>query len=360
MGKLAGHIYANAMHLERADEHYVGLIAGLPRETMADEAEWAAIVVNHAQVLLQMGRTEEARRLLADQAETLRETLGAQHPVTLQSLYTLSRNLSDLGRYAEAEEAVREALAGYRARFGEDHSFTQHSLVHLIIVVRRQRRLDEAEAMANQLLEYRGRRFGQQSLEVAEVLDILGAIQHTGGDSASAVLNTSRAIEIYASFYDDQNPKLMDMRYNLAMSHAGLNQYEEAEAIFLELRKNLEAYYGAEHPYVFDVIHNSARWRVRQKRFEEALPFAEEGYAKRLEFLGEDHFRTIDSKALLGTTLTGLGRYEEAEPLLLEAWEAYDRIGMPQRKAQRQLGETLEALFLATDRPEEAGLWGYD
>jgi tetratricopeptide (TPR) repeat protein len=72
-----------------------------------------------------------------------------------------------------------------------------------------------------------------------------------------------------------------------------------------------------------------------------------------------DHWRTAEARSLRGEALVCLQRYDEAEPILLEAYETLER-RIPRPRRQRTLSRTAKAivdLYRATDRPDEAKEW---
>jgi hypothetical protein len=77
----------------------------------------------------------------------------------------------------------------------------------------------------------------------------------------------------------------------------------------------------------------------------------------RREFLGQRDLKTIDTTYDLGEMYLQLGRYEKAEPLLLQAHELSAEILGDQHLDTRQRLESLFRLYETSGRPAEADRW---
>ena len=174
---------------------------------------------------------------------------------------------------------------------------------------------------------------------------------------------------------------------NLAGVLARQNKAPEAETVYgeaLALRRQL---LGNEHPSVANLHHNLADLLRRSRRFEQAAKHFRAALRVRRGALGEDHVDVANSlyglgitlsffeapqvvepvlrqgldlwllrpdegarkiaalRSLLGGTLTELGRFAEAEPILEASYEA---------KADRRTLNRLLDLYEAWGRPHEA------
>ena len=123
--------------------------------------------------------------------------------------------------------------------------------------------------------------------------------------------------------------------------------YRRALAI---LRRKL----GDEHLGVGQGLAEMASLRLAQDRYAEA----EEGIRHSSEILRKtlpvDSFWIARGEAVLGAALTGLGRYQEAEPLLVTSYAALRvRVGDRCHLTLEALDYLVE-LYEAWDKPEKA------
>jgi hypothetical protein len=87
-------------------------------------------------------------------------------------------------------------------------------------------------------------------------------------------------------------------------------------------------------------------------RFEEALDVAREAKGILLENVPEDHWRVAAAKNVEGHALAGLGRFEEAEALMLASIEGLRQSPMPGLAEEGR--RRMRQLYLEWGRPEEA------
>jgi tetratricopeptide (TPR) repeat protein len=102
-------------------------------------------------VLGKMGRTSEAERHYREVLDSLRRTLGPEHPSTITAVNNLGTLLSDHRRPDEAEPLLRQALEGRRRALTDDHPLTVQSIFALANLLNAQRRHAEAEPLYAEL-----------------------------------------------------------------------------------------------------------------------------------------------------------------------------------------------------------------
>jgi hypothetical protein len=79
-----------------------------------------------------------------------------------------------------------------------------------------------------------------------------------------------------------------------------------------------------------------------------------EAWTMQIDLEGREHFRTAIAESLLGRCLVSLKRYDEAEPLLLEAVNLLDRSLGAEENRTRGARRRLAELYDAWGKPEEA------
>ena len=67
-----------------------------------------------------------------------------------------------------------------------------------------------------------------------------------------------------------------------------------------------------------------------------------------------DHWRTAMSKSILGANLSGLQRYAEAEPLLIESLSVVENARNASRRTVRGVTQRVVDFYDAWDKPEKA------
>ena len=83
---------------------------------------------------------------------------------------------------------------------------------------------------------------------------------------------------------------------------------------------------GEEHPSVASSLNNLAGLYKSQGRYEEAEPLYIQALDMRKKLLGEEHPDVATSLNNLAGLYSSQGRYEEAEPLYIQALDMYKKL----------------------------------
>ena len=107
------------------------------RETLGDRNRSTLVsICNMGQLLINMGQLEEARPLLEEDLQASRETLGDGHPDTLTSINNMGGLLKAMGKLDEARSLYEEALQGCRATLGDRHPSTLSSIGNMGLLLK--------------------------------------------------------------------------------------------------------------------------------------------------------------------------------------------------------------------------------
>src|SRR5262249_782981 len=154
--------------------------------------------------------------------------------------------------------------------------------------------------------------------------------------------DTLRALSDFASMYQRQG------KYSLAASYA-------AQAL-AGRRHGL----GAEHPDTMASATDLALAYLSQGKFSESEPLAREA----LEFDRKkqpDDWQRFHAESLLGVSLAGQKKFDEAEPLLLEGYQGMlarkERMAVPDWYHVDRAREWIVQLYRAWGKPAKASAW---
>ena len=103
---------------------------------------------------------------------------------------------------------------------------------------------------------------------------------------------------------------------------------------------------GDKHPSVAVSLTGLANILVESGRFDEALRTATEAQAACASAFSDAHWRTAVASGTVGGALTGLGRFDEAEPILVGSFKALQSekgAAMHMEDARRRLVNLYEA-----------------
>jgi tetratricopeptide (TPR) repeat protein/tRNA A-37 threonylcarbamoyl transferase component Bud32 len=284
------------------------------RHAIGDDPELARGLNNLATFLEDRGETAEAERLYREALAMKRRIYGNEHADVAMALNNLAELLQNKGDLTAAEPLFREALAIYRRRFGDPHPAIAMTLNNLATLREDRGDLTEAERLQRETLAMRRRLFGDGP-EVARSLNNLGHLREARGDAAGAEALYRQAIAIY------YQPRL-------SLRHPD-------RATFLRNLASLLAAHG-------DAAKAEPLAREALSVFQAAAPA---------------HWRTADAESVLGGCLTGLGRYAEAEPLLLDGYRRLAQSSGEGRQHLREAVRRLVDLYTASKRDDRAALY---
>jgi serine/threonine protein kinase len=262
---------------------------------------------------LEAGHAAESAALHTRTIELQRRLLGAEHPNTVTSMARLAVSLRVLKRYREAEAVAAETLTIRTKIYGREHPRTLQSMVILASALRASGQMEKFEQLAIETLEIKRRVLG------ADHPDTLGSMLHVAD----------------------------------ASWHFG--RREESEKLRRQVWEIRRRVLGPDHPNTLTALRSLASTLVDEGKADEAVSVLRELTALQAKQSPAPSTLTTD-QAELGITLAFLGRFFEAEPLLLQAADSLQQTEAPE-KQRRRVAETLIHLYMNTGKPEEAARW---
>ncbi|HXM58987.1 MAG TPA: helix-turn-helix transcriptional regulator [Candidatus Dormibacteraeota bacterium] len=162
-----------------------------------DEAEAMGALLNRLGSYLRCRGDFDRARPAYERALSIREaTLGADHPVTADSLSDLAGLLRERGELAAARPLHERALAIRERTLGRDHLDTSNSLNNLGFLLRDQGDLGGARSLLERALAIRERVLGAEHQGTATILNNLALVLIDECDLAAARPLLDRALAI--------------------------------------------------------------------------------------------------------------------------------------------------------------------
>ena len=267
-----------------------------------------------------MGEPEEAEQMARETLDMRRELLGNENFDIGDSINNLAGLLKNRGEYDQAVELYLEAVALYRKTQGDQHPSVARGLSNLGLVLVLKGDREAAEPVLLEALELRRTLFGKEHPSVADTLSNLGGLWSGAQDHAKAAAYFREALLMQQKLLGD-HPYVGRSHLNLGSALVHLGElataevhYKAAQAIFLEQL-------GEEHWLVGQGLRYQARLRLEQENHDQAVELSRRSVAILEKQLGLEDPRTMSSVNLLGASLVGQLKFEEAEPLLLQSYE---------------------------------------
>ena len=366
------------------------------------------------------------------------EDLRGQPVVQAQMLDALGRVNDQLGRFDEAERLLRRALELRRTQYGDNHADVAATLNHLSTVVAERGRHAEALRLAREALDIQKRALGPRTPEVALTLSRVGEMTE---DDAAAESLFRAARDIQRSALGPQTLEVATIDVRLAEIFTRRGKYEEAEATAREalairerlmgpehastavgmislaellrfyrnqpveaeslyhraieiLRKQprprpallsgalgglesiahwrgdhvraeafarevLDAHrraLGAEHPIVAEAMETIAEHLAAQRRYSEAEDMLRASIALLQRTVGSEDFRTASTLITLGRVHAAAGRLDEAEDDLRQALSTMERVEGPVKEIEGEAAALLANVIERRGKTTEASV----
>ena len=302
-------------------------------------------------------RVEEAEETLAPTVEAMRRVLGPEHTDTAHGLVDLGILYRSTGRAEESLRALREAHAILVASLGPDNTEALSALDQIVRTLTDAGDLERALPLALELHDRADRalppRHPLRTAARTNVAD-LWLQQDVQGPEALELLRQNLEDDRARLGPDHEN--VLRAMVNLA-SYADLSDAREAQALLREAVDRARRALGPDHPETLMHESSLAGHLIAHGGADEALALASHA--------DEAATRTFepasDEAAVLalrhGSALLLHGRFDEAEPRLLRAYEGLLARRHPGASLVRETAERLAELYLACGDEAEAERW---
>ncbi len=336
----------------------------LREKTEGADGESAAIARGKlAFFLSRAGRFDEAR-VEVDRALPVLENGSPRARVRAAEALRHRAAIESAQRDTKAACAdVERALEIRRALYDEDSPYVADLLCDLSLYETQRGHADQAESLSRRALEIREKHLGDHR-DTATSLSALGSILLGRGDRVGARDLLERALEMRKRVFPEGSAAIGDSQRRLGDLERSSGNLEHAEELFRACLDNWLRALGPDHVDLADTYVDLAKTLRAQNRTAEARPLLERAVALRSKSLGEaspstneardelilvlfelrdfaaveplarstyelyqrtlraGHPATAYTGAQLGAALAGLGKLDEAEPLLLAGWKA--------------------------------------
>jgi serine/threonine-protein kinase len=349
-------------------------------------------------LLTDEGRFDEALPLQQEALGLSRCVLGETHPSTLRLSASLSALLERMGKVPEAEALGRRTLAALREKLGDEHLFTIMARLQLARLLRTQRRLTEAEPLQQEAYDSALRSLPHYDALTAQATGELANLFHHQGKLSRAEPLARAAFETYQRVQGDNDRSTLAAMANLAFLLQSQGKLADAENTLrqcLERERKLE---GLGHPTTLYLANSLANLLEECGKLDEAvelqratvetahhsmnpkspnvldwtsnlgrLLLAKGESAEAERVLRECFANANDSipgqwaltmiKARYGICLSDLKRFDEAEPLLVAAFEETKAKLGHKHKTTQYLTQVLIEMYDACGKPGNAAEW---
>ena len=338
---------------------------------------------------------QQAEPLLEEALALRRATPDEDPALVAESLHNLASVKRGLADAEGAETLVRQALEIQRRIFPSGHRDLARGLNNLALLMIARRDLEAAESLVDEALDMQRRLFGREHSEVARTLNTSAILAALGGRTEAAERLYRESIEMRRQLDGPVDPGLAKTLNNLAQLLADRGDLAGALPLHQDALAMRRQIFEADHPDVVTSLANLALVSARLGEVASAKTHLEEGLAMERRLAGEKTFkiavlsrnlafvhakigepldceqlidqaleifveigagerRIVDAQSVRGGCLADQGRLAEAEPLLIESYQALLASSGPQARQTREALARIVAAYEAWGREAEA------
>lgn len=276
-------IYFAERKLDLAEPLNLEAVAAEEKALGPDHPDTLTAISNLSSVYWAEGKMADAERSNVRILEARTRILGPEHPETLRSMNNLAAVYTEEAKYAAAAGLLEQTLAIRRRAFGEEHQDTLSAMVNLGLAYYQAGRIDEASQLVSSALGTLRRTRGPEHFQTLVAMGGLAMIQRAQGQFAGSEAIAREALTIRQKVNGPENSQTL-----LAIDQLG------------------------------DVLLDEGKFAEAQTAFGHELAVREKN--------GPKDWRLQATRSKLGAALAGLGRRDEAKPLVLESREALDKV----------------------------------
>ncbi|WP_428939141.1 tetratricopeptide repeat protein [Fontivita pretiosa] len=308
----------------------------LHRQLLGDDhPDTIAAQANLGLTCVQFDKLTEADALLADSLQRMKRADPGK--IDVQSQLQVTNNLATLreqqGRYAEAETLLRDALAIARVSLGAEDPYCLALANNLSDLLRTMGRVTEAVTIQREVLDLARKIFGADNPDTLSIANNLALALDTLGADAEAQTLYTDTIERRRRTLGDDHPGTINVRQNFALHLQRLGRYDEAQAIFRDAAQRLRRTLGENHRDTIIAENNLGWLQVQAGDVASAEQIFRALLPRVRAALGAQHPAAISIEFRLGHVLCLQGRWDQAEPLLAEAYAGAVSLGIHDRQA---------------------------
>lgn len=275
---------------------------------------------------LGMMADEQARydEALAIERQVLALRRGAPHPnpeAIADSLTGLGSLLTKMYRPAEAEPILRECLAMRLKIYGDHNPIVGDDYSNLAAILRQTGGFAESEALQRKATALFRAALGPQHPRVAISTHNLGVLFLLRGDTKAAITALRESLAIAEAGLGKDHRSTVKIKVQLALALVADHQFAEADRLIGEAEGYAHAKLEPTDRLVADIVRAGGLSRYEEKDYPGAAARLRQAVGLLRARTGASAYVTVATGAELGSALVKLGRFQEAEPLLLAYFE---------------------------------------
>ncbi len=250
--------------------------------------------------------------------------LNADPQVQAALYQTLGSLYENLGKFDQADRLLSQALTERRWYFGPDHPQVAESLVALGLLRDNQAKLPEAERLVREGLAMSKRHFPPDNPAVLKASTALGKVLADRGSYAPAIQTLDEVVRLETA-KGLTGAELTDSLYELAGAHFLAGHYEVSQFLNERLLPMYRHTYGEHHPGVASILINLGAIQNDLGHYPEAEKYERQALDIAESWYGKGSTEAATDMTILARTLVYESRYDEGVDVLQQSLAIKER-----------------------------------
>ena len=269
-------------------------------------------------VVDKLGRPAEALPLMQEAVAMQRKLWGAQpYPDLADAINDLGLLELDQGDYRQSEQLFRESIAMKRRLLGDKHPEIATGLNNLALVLDDDGDLAGAETAYRQAIAMQRELLGNAHPAVANTLNNLAYVLYERGQVRNALATEREALAIYRKLFPGDNPQIAGILNSMGYWFFEAKEYPQARRYIEEGLGMRQRLFGKSHPDVAASLTHLAIVQVAMRQYGPGFDSANAAARIWTGAASGSSWKVAVAQSVEGAALAGMGRYTEAEKLLV-------------------------------------------
>ena len=299
-------------------------------------------------------RYDEAEQLLTQAVEGIRRVLDEGHWTRLSAIAMLGAVYYIQGRFDEGEQLMSEVLETVLRVLGEEHEYSPIFMGTLAAGYRLQGRYQEAEPLFRKGLKISTRVRGERDWETLQLMHYYGELCWDQGRYDEAETLLRKALEGRRDTLSEEHSDTLRTMNALGWLYHSQGRYEQAEELFGRALETALKVLGPSHTCSLSSMHGLGAMYLAQGKYDQAEPLLTHACDVLCRILSEENWATLSVKNTLGQLYTAQGHDAKAEGLYLETWDARSRTLGRNHPGTLETMNALGVLYKKQSRYDEA------
>ncbi|HAS41359.1 MAG TPA: hypothetical protein DCS93_12815, partial [Microscillaceae bacterium] len=348
-----GKIYFELADFKNADKLFVESLKILYQNRDISALMIVKVMNLYGFLKMELGQYHKADSLFNKSLELFKESKFNEASPYAETLTSLAKLYQTWGKYDQAEAYCKRALEVEKKTTGIKSLDYNLILTRLASLYSTKGNYNQADSIFSLVLPAIDRLVGKRSFDYTDALDGLAYLRLQQGLYKEAIKLYKQSLEIKNSIEGKNELRTLTNLANLGAIHGQLGNYEEAERLIKEGMSSVKLLFGRYNKYYLNLLGNLTELYVKQNKFLQVEPIfdtIQKVTEKTLGINHPDYVLFLNNKAMF---LIFQGQPEKSLDLILQAKKLVKALGK-QHPLWHHINNSLSTIYIRLGRYNEA------